>query len=147
VVCSRKNPANSSWKKTCVAAGLEGIHLYRSEDNTKLRTSITLKSIIELDSITNSEMLDMPHPFGVKVTYGATAEQATFSFASKEEADHWMEELNWRVQASLRVYKYDDDDGNSSEESSKGTKDRKKKPTSKSSGKRGFSLTKKKDDK
>lgn len=84
-----------------------------------------------------SDEEEMPHHHGVKVTYGVGSEKvseiperffwlgskAVFSFPMKEEAEKWMDDLNWRVQAIHRVYKYDDSD---SEESATGGGTRRK---------------------
>lgn len=141
-VVSRRIMTNGSWKKTAVGLGLDGLFIYRSEDATKLRSSLPLKSITDLELIHDDE--GMPHEFGVRVVYGAgDIEKAVFSFLTKEEAEKWIEELDWRVQAHHRVFKYDDE--STSEESAtdqeRGT--RRSKRVKSSANKSKFSLTKK----
>lgn len=67
--------------------------------------------------------------------------QAVFSFPTKEGAEKWMEELDWRVQAHHRVFKYDDE--STSEESGTDTGRRAKRSKQHTGNKGKFSLTKK----
>jgi len=113
-VVHRRIMTNGSWKKTAVSLGLNDIHIYRSEEATKLRSSLPLKSVTDLEVIEDDE--GMPHKYGVKAVYGAgDTEKACFSFTTREDAQRWMEELDWRVQAHHRVYKFDDDVSSSEE--------------------------------
>jgi len=142
IVCSRKIMASGAYKKTAVSIGLDSIYIYRSEETTKLSSSLILKSIMEMEVILEEE--GMPLPFGVKVVYGTDQEHAIFAFTTKEEAEKWMDELNWRVQATHRVFKYDDA---SSEDESVSTgqnasRRRRKEKSSKDKSNK-FSLTKK----
>lgn len=60
---------NGSWKKTAVGLGLDSVYIYRSEDPVKLRSSLPLKSVTDLEIIHEEE--GMPHPYGVRAIYGA----------------------------------------------------------------------------
>jgi len=131
-------------KKQAVSLGLDSIYVYRSEETTKLRSSLLLKSVVEMEVINED---GMPNSYGVKVLYGSEQDVAIFSFMLKEEAEKWMDELNWRVQAIHRVFKYDD--ASSDEESASMGGRRRKKDKEKSQApappakSNKFSLTKK----
>eukprot|EP01127_Copromyxa_protea_P005524 TRINITY_DN15448_c0_g1_i1.p1 TRINITY_DN15448_c0_g1~~TRINITY_DN15448_c0_g1_i1.p1 ORF type:complete len:722 (+),score=192.81 TRINITY_DN15448_c0_g1_i1:32-2197(+) len=104
-VLQRKVTIKGSWKKSAISVQLDAIYIYTTEKIQKLRTSIMLNTVTSID-LQPSEG-DLPSAFGVVVAYGD--ETATFAFITKEEAMQFMNELNWRVQAVLRVFKYDDD--------------------------------------
>jgi hypothetical protein len=69
------------------------------------------------------------------------ASQAVFSFPTKEEATRWMIEIDWRVQAHHRVYKFDDEVSSSEESASSREPSRRKRKEKTSKSK--FSLTQK----
>eukprot|EP01126_Amoeba_proteus_P047941 TRINITY_DN5512_c0_g1_i5.p2 TRINITY_DN5512_c0_g1~~TRINITY_DN5512_c0_g1_i5.p2 ORF type:complete len:343 (+),score=84.50 TRINITY_DN5512_c0_g1_i5:1592-2620(+) len=133
VQCNRRITALGTWKVTAVAIGLDAIHIYKSDELTKLRSSLPFKSITEIEIVTEQE--GMSSPTGVSVTYGGESEKAIFSFNSREETEKWFAEVNWRVQATHRVYKYDEDEGSVSSDTSN---TRNVKPSTKS--RKGFSL-------
>lgn len=90
-VVARRIMTNGSWKTTAVGLGyvflqlsrllvmpnsfltgnfrLDAIYIYRSEEATKLRSSLPLRSVTDLEVIEDDE--GMPHKYGVRAVYGA----------------------------------------------------------------------------
>jgi len=112
VVAQRKIHERGSWKKSAISVNLEALYFYSNEKLSKLRSSIPMNTITHIEVLRADDMVDAPTEFGVRIHYHD--DMATVCFPSKAEGTSWASEVNWRVQAVQRVFKYDESDGTGS---------------------------------
>jgi len=88
---------------------LDSIFVYRDEKNTKLRSSYPLSEVEDLD-LNDGRISNAPSDYVFVLRLESTKRpEMYFCLENAQEMKKWIDELNWRIQATHRVYKEDDD--------------------------------------
>lgn len=121
---------NGSFKNAAIVFRLTHLDIYSNEKQVKLRSSVPLATVAELNIL--AEPVGMPTEHVVALTTN-TDQTMNFSFPTNEAIQTFFEELNWRVAAVTRSMKYDADGSSheSADESATKRKARRNKSTKK----------------
>lgn len=116
----RKLSQTASWKQSALRLTLDSIYIFNGQDASKLRSSIKYKDFKDLTTLGSEVDSSFPYPHGFTIIYGEENEKAFFCFETEEEANTHFESISWRVEAQLRVFKYDDMEGETEDSSGRG---------------------------
>jgi len=105
----------SEWKKTALVLTLDVLFLYRDDKFAKLRTSVDLAHVVDLEprNFLEPHPPALPYTLAVKVLH-PKPQTLLFACATEHEREMLRHELRWRSEAALRIAK--DEPGTNSDD-------------------------------
>jgi len=81
--------------------------IYSGEKLIKLRSSVPLNTVTSIDIVTGTDIEGLPSEHAIAISH-TNDQTATFCFNDVESMQDFYDQLNWRVSAVNRSYKYDE---------------------------------------